>query len=179
MKRFVGKTLATFVVLSVSSAEAGPFPSWDQVINKPKRFQVLADFNNEAVLDKETGLVWEKSPSTALVADWDTFLTGAVNACYRKVVGGRMGWRLPKAEELYSLADPAQTAPALPPGHPFENVPTEPLSAPFWSATTLAENPNFVIVVQFHQPPDLSNSVKTGGFNFVWCVRGGHGYDAY
>ncbi len=42
-------------------------PSWEKKLpcvskdNCP-RFEVLADWNNEAVLDKETGLVWEKSP---------------------------------------------------------------------------------------------------------------------
>jgi len=100
MKNLVGRAVLTFVVFSMASAEARPLPTWDKVINKPSRFKVLAKFNAEAVLDKETGLVWEKSPSTALVADWGVFYTGAVHVCYRKAVGGRMGWRLPTAEEL-------------------------------------------------------------------------------
>src|SRR4026207_326071 len=41
-------------------------PSGDQKFAGPNRFKVLSDFNNEAVLDRETGLVWEKTPETAL-----------------------------------------------------------------------------------------------------------------
>ena len=67
--------IATSVVLSASAAQAqiisaGPYyatPSWDQTFpcaalaNCP-RFVVLSNFNNDAVLDRETGLVWERSP---------------------------------------------------------------------------------------------------------------------
>src|SRR5262247_1142304 len=45
----------------------GPYyatPSWDQSLLPSTRFIVLSNFNNEAVLDRETGLVWERSPST-------------------------------------------------------------------------------------------------------------------
>jgi hypothetical protein len=74
-------------------------PSWDTV--KPTasaRFKVLSAFNNEAVLDKETGLVWETQPS-ATTRTWTT----AMQVCMGKTVGGRMGWRSPSVEELTSL----------------------------------------------------------------------------
>ena len=38
-------------------------PSWDQTLSSYWRFVVLTNMNSEAVLDKETGLVWEQSPS--------------------------------------------------------------------------------------------------------------------
>ncbi|MGH7216047.1 MAG: hypothetical protein ACREIG_02295, partial [Nitrospiraceae bacterium] len=60
--------------------------SWDKVLPASQRFVVLAAFNNEAVLDKETGLVWEKSPQSAAVSSLNARL-----ACANKAVGGRKG----------------------------------------------------------------------------------------
>jgi hypothetical protein len=53
----------------VGFAEAAPpLPSWSQKLkceNNCPRFTVLKSWDNEAVLDKETGLVWEQSPDTS------------------------------------------------------------------------------------------------------------------
>lgn len=43
--------------------------SWSRIIPAAKRFVVLVEFNKEAVLDLETGLVWGKSPGAQLM-DW-------------------------------------------------------------------------------------------------------------
>jgi hypothetical protein len=48
-------------------------PSWDQKLQRDTqatcpRFVVLSNWNNEAVLDRETGLVWERSRSELLVS---------------------------------------------------------------------------------------------------------------
>lgn len=40
-----------------------PTPSWDQTLPASTRFTVLSNFAGAAVLDRNTGLVWEKSPS--------------------------------------------------------------------------------------------------------------------
>ena len=48
----------------VSTTAPGPYyatPSWDQKLTI-NRFVVLSNWNNEAVLDRETGIVWEQSP---------------------------------------------------------------------------------------------------------------------
>lgn len=39
-------------------------PSWDQTLPSATRFIVLSNFASAAVLDLETGLVWERPPST-------------------------------------------------------------------------------------------------------------------
>ena len=47
--------------LSVArDGRAAPLESWDDQINNATRFKVLPEFNNEAVLDKETELVWQR-----------------------------------------------------------------------------------------------------------------------
>ena len=92
--------------------------SWDRRINSAQqRFKVLTEFNSEAVLDRETGLVWERRPSTDGMA-WSM----ARLVCAQKAVGGRGGWRLPSFSELASFVDPSVTnpqVPRLPTGHPF------------------------------------------------------------
>ena len=60
-----------------AAAQNGPYyatPSWDQTLpcettsNCP-RFIVLANMNNEAVLDRNTGLVWQQNPFGGAL-DW-------------------------------------------------------------------------------------------------------------
>jgi len=99
--------------------------SWDRRIENA-RFHVLREFNDEAVLDRETGLVWERQPSTQTFA-WPN----ARLFCAQKAVGGRGGWRLPAFYELASLVVPAVHAgPQLPPCHHFLRV----HAANYWSA---------------------------------------------
>jgi len=72
--------------------------------------------DDDVVLDKETGLVWERSPATDRKS-----LGGAIVYSTTRVVSHRKGWRLPAIEELLSLVDPGASNPTLPPGHPFVN----------------------------------------------------------
>ena len=125
------------------------------------------DPSDDMVLDKETGFVWERSPSTSTFT-W----IFAQSACNVLTTGGRLGWRLPTLQELASLADPnATSAPFLPPGNPFSNV----QSGFYWSGTTYANNASFSWVVNFGlgnvNAADKSNPLS------VWCVRGGQGVD--
>ena len=102
----------------------GPYyalPSWDRKMAPANRFVVLTNWNSEAVLDKETGLMWEKSPS--VIGD-GVLWSAARSHCLGSTTGNRKGWRLPSIHELQSLIDPSVPSPApmLPPGHPFLNV---------------------------------------------------------
>jgi enamine deaminase RidA (YjgF/YER057c/UK114 family) len=137
---------------------------WDKAMPASQRFVVLAAFNNDAVLDKETGLVWEKSPQSAAVS-----LPNARLACANKAVGGRKGWRLPALPELASLVDPsvASPGPALPSGHPFAGV----QSANYWSASAHVDNPTLTWGVGFSNGAALG--VSKAFDQRVWCVRGG------
>ena len=101
MKRFHSMLIAIIaLVLFAPLAQAQPRP-WDQVITN-NRFRVLSDFNAAAVLDRETGLVWEQSPDGVIQQTW----FNAQSECNRKSVGGRRGWRLPTIQELAGLVDP-------------------------------------------------------------------------
>ena len=181
MKRLYFSLIAMIAFVGFAAlALADPGTRWDEKINGHHRFKVLRQFDGAAVLDKETGRVWEQSPST------DTFCwtasascpgTGlapdALSYCYQLQVGGRKGWRVPTIEELASLVDTSQgspTTPALPAGHPF-NV----LATPHWSATTNASDANRAWAVGF-ATGTVFNPLKTANRE-VWCVRGGQGID--
>ncbi len=143
---------------------------WDQALPAAQRFVILPAFNNEAVLDKNTGLVWEKSPAPTFTA-WSS----ALGACIRKTVGGLRGWRLPSVSELASLVDPTvgTSGPTLPPGHPFLNV-----QSFYWSASTWAADPVLAWYVRFGNG-SVENEFKTFAAGNHWCVRGGMNADQY
>ncbi|MGB9103494.1 MAG: DUF1566 domain-containing protein, partial [Terriglobales bacterium] len=124
---------------------------------------------DDVVLDKETGLVWERSPASDKQESWDA----AIVYSYSKSVAARKGWRLPAIEELLSLVDPNQSIPTLPAGHPFLNVQTDYF---YWSST-LGESflPTFAWGYDFGDG-GTSNCVKTARL-YVWLVRGGYGHD--
>jgi hypothetical protein len=161
-------SLATSPAQAAKPGETGPYyatPSWDQTLPAGTRFIVLSNMNNAAVLDKETGLVWQQSPSTDNI-DWYS----AQSQCNNLTVGNRLGWRLPTIQELASLVD-RSAVPTLPAGHPF-NV----LSSNYWSATTLATFDNDAWFVDFNLG-FLMTIMKSSTQSRVWCVRGGQGVD--
>lgn len=151
-----------------SGAEENNTLRWDQALPVSQRFVILPAFNSDAVLDKETGLVWEKSPQTTAVSSANVRMT-----CINKAVGGRKGWRLPSLPELASLVDPSVTSPGptLPPGHPFVAV----QSANYWSASANAENPSLTWGVGFGNGAVLGLSKAFD--QRAWCVRGGMNAD--
>ena len=143
---------------------------WDQALPVGQRFVILPAFNSDAVLDKETGLVWEKSPQTKAIG-----ASSARSGCVNKAVGGRKGWRLPSVSELASLVDPSMgpPGPTLPQGHPFQAV----QAANYWSGSAFAENPAQMWGVNFQNggAAGVSKSFEQR----VWCVRGGMSADLH
>jgi len=181
MKHRLLGTLGVIVLVMVAfgaipaeaATAAGPYyatPSWDQTLPANTRFIVLTNMNSEAVLDRETGLVWEKSPTAPpTVPNTFNWEDGQIH-CNRLTVGNRLGWRLPTVQELASLVDPTQANPALPTGHPFIVR-----SASYWSATTYAGNASVAWFVAFDL--GLVVGIDKSNVNYVWCVRGGQGVD--
>lgn len=180
MKYALSQTLGlvSFVLVTFATAPAGaqttangPYyatPSWDLQLPASTRFIVLANWNSEAVLDRETGLVWERAPEVSPIT-WDT----ARFRCLNKAVGGRKGWRLPSINELASLVDPTIAGSDLPTGHPFTDIQLN----TYWSATT-AVRTDFAWIVFFDGSGSLGTGDKSNEF-FYWCVRGGGVLDNY
>lgn len=141
---------------------------WDRKFPVEERFELLAAFSNEAVLDKETGLVWANNVHQEL-----PFWSEALNTCANSGLGGRRGWRLPSIHELASLMtiDSYYPEPALPPGHPF----TDAQAASYWSATRTVAGSVWFATFDF-------GGVSPGGTTssaYVWCVRGGNSTEVY
>lgn len=152
----------------------GPYyavPSWSQKLTT-NRFVVLANWNQEAVLDRETGLVWERSPDSAN-RNW----LAAQAHCLALAAGGRKGWRLPGIQELASLIEPAAVGPGpmLAAGHPFVDI--QPSSV-YWSSTDFTGSADVARVASFGSG-SLGVGAKFASAIFLaWCVRGGQGLAA-
>jgi hypothetical protein len=122
------------------------------------RFEcVLSD---TAVLDKETGLVWERQPGISTINNW----FGAMLVCESKLLGGldkRGGWHLPTIEELSTLVP-------FPTASPFDVSQTD----EYWSSTTDTFDSTKVLTRVFGTTDTLEKTRNTVGAR-IWCVRGG------
>jgi len=143
------------------------FPSWDKKLpcdtesNCP-RFEVV--LHGAAVLDNETGLVWEKSPSTSCYEMKDVIVH-----CADLDVGGRKGWHLPTVEQLASLVDTSvASSPKLPSGHPFMNVLSD---GSYYAEGAIVRFSDGIVVL--YTGPGCTDGCC--GTEHVWCVRGGQG----
>jgi hypothetical protein len=146
-------------------SQNGPYyatPSWDQQIPAAQRFIVLSNWGNNAVLDRETGLVWEQDPETG-GKPWDLAIKGC--RFLPNVIQTRIGWRLPSIEELSSLV---VSNGLLPQPNPFAGIGNSDI---FWSASTDETDSTQAWQYQMgtYSPTtaDKDNSAR------AWCVRGG------
>ena len=182
LRRFTSRIAAVALALCAyagTAAQAVDLRSWDQKIDSAsQRFVVLSSFNDQAVLDKETQLVWQRAPGTQNILYSD-----AVLRCGRAFLGSRAGWRLPTSAELMSLIDPSITNTqlvGLPPGHPFVSVRTI-AQGFYW---TMDPYPNLATArVVIAMVGRLGNPAGAGGWGgqyagntnpgaAAWCVRG-------
>lgn len=152
------------MMFAVTKAHALDLRSWDQKITQSsKRFVVLSTFGNEAVLDKETQLVWQRTPSESQFT-W----VGAVSYCGALAVSGRYAWRLPSAVEFMSLMDADSTSVVkLPDGHPFQGS----FASYFWSSSSYPDDPIYALWIN---PTNVffEGYLKTTNAPRAWCVRG-------
>lgn len=202
----VSLVTAVYLTLAMGTGQAqttanGPYyatPSWDQKLQcdtalSCPRFIVLSNWNSDAVLDRESGLVWQRMPIGPSSANSQT---DAVKACWGATTGGRAGWRLPRAEELMSLADPSNSAnSSLPPGNPFLGVFYGSLFVPgmglvpntdgaFWASDISPPGNSFAAIVDFQNArgagglvsvANVVSGLASAAISGVWCVRSGGG----
>jgi hypothetical protein len=150
-----------------NAQQNGPYyatPSWDQHIRRRERFILL--WSDAAVLDRETGLVWERSPGTRY-PEQSTTWTGALVGCRHTKAGDRAGWRLPSVEELGSVFDFSLDTNV---GTPFQGL----AGGQYWTATTSEDDPQaawvlFTGILGYGSGNFLKDQAVAG----AWCVRGG------
>jgi hypothetical protein len=144
----------------------------------------FSDNDDGTVTDRLTGLVWleDAGCNTFFSGDdtaanrrpWDDALTAAnsLSTGYCGLSDGSSAgdWRLPNVRETLSLIDYSQTGPALPSGHPFDNIQT--LNWGYWSSTTppSATHAAWVIYVASGGTQVV---VKIDPSGYVWAVRDG------
>jgi len=125
--------------------------------------------NDEAVLDLETGLVWEREPTTDANSQ---VRADAINVCRTKLVGGRFGWRLPSLKEMLTLiVTDAPNTDRLAPGHPF--VGGNGLRQKYWTTTPRlspsGDTTSWYQVDVFSG--SLTKPLPHSDFGEAWCVR--------
>ncbi len=157
---FVGNSATGGFAFQTYNSQVTTTPSWYQILSTVERFELV--MNNEAVLDRETGLVWQRNTIDTQYNWYDAQLF-----CYYTDIGGRKGWRLPTIDELATLIDPTESTPSLPDGHPFTNA----KSSHYWSSTTDAKLTEFALLANFSNG-NLINSLKTTS-HYMRAVRSG------
>lgn len=129
-------------------------------------------FGGSAVLDNETGLVWERGMNVSA----PTF-TQAIDNCHNfTIVSDRKGWRLPAAHELASLIDTTGTPYKLPAGHPFLNIEFVSVSELHWTSTSDPANAANALTVTFGTgtvAPHTKGGTPPDFMERVICVRSG------
>jgi hypothetical protein len=117
----------------------------------------LVSYDYDGVLDRETGLVWQRSQDSATIghADWQL----SALECMGMFTGDRSGWRLPTQAELSSLRGSSGD---LPSGNPF--LPAT-LNGIYWTST---EAGNEVTNLAYNS----TGRQDKAALNLVWCVRG-------
>ena len=151
-------------------------PSWDQFLLTSERFKLV--MFGLAVLDKATGLVWQRSPDS-IERRWvnDLDPPDARRHCLNLDIASVRGWRLPSIHELMTLSTSALPEPSdeprLPIGHPFQNVG----ATGYWSMTITVDNPTTAWLGNFAL--GVTGRHTTGFTARAWCVRGGGVLSSY
>jgi hypothetical protein len=121
----------------------------------------LAD-DKDTVKDHKTGLIWQQADDGVL-RDW----ADAKKYCKDLILGGHSDWRLPRVDELETIADFSRVSPAIDPV--FEGR-----SCNYWSSSTAVDSPDYAWVVGFSGGNVYAyNKTYSHDDDRVRCVRSG------
>ena len=117
-----------------------------------------------AILDRLTGLIWARNANLAGTLN----VADAISYCNDLTYAAYDDWRLPNVAEMLSIIDYGRYDPALPAGHPFQNV----VNNFYWTSSYAANVP-----ATMQWPVNLSRG-QSYGYNYnkttayyVWPVR--------
>jgi hypothetical protein len=135
----------------------------------------FVDNGDGTVTDKLNGLFWLKNASCFGASTWSQAISdcsGLASGACSFTDGSSPGeWRLPNIDELLSLIDRSQTAPALPSGTPFVDAQADAQASNYWSSTSSSSNTDSAWFVFFADGYSDFNPKATA--SYVWPVRGG------
>lgn len=123
--------------------------------------------DDQVVTDNLTGLVWSRDANLGeFPMTWSEALTYIAKMNHEQALGSA-DWRLPNRRELRSLISYQAKRPALPEGHPFNNV----VQAWYWTSTTAAINPAYAWYVHLEGARMFYG--RKDQYSLVWPVRKG------
>ena len=162
----MGKLLVVVTLLTVfvSGCVTLPPPSW--LPPSGSRFKLVLPETVEqslvymAVLDRQTGLIWQRTPNTTTLRTYEA----AVRAAAESYLGETPGWRLPTIDELMSLtARDGLGSTIIHPDFPWQKGPG---TISFWTQT----------VGPFQAPFDSNvfplNDANMQGYRWVVVIPG-------
>jgi hypothetical protein len=124
------------------------------------------------ITDNLTGLIWLKDANCFGQRTWNEALTDcnglASGSCGVTDSSSAGDWRLSNVKELFSLVDFENISPALPSGHPFNNVQSD----YYWSSTSIAGNVSEHAWAVWMVAGTAAYDNKPN-IHDVWPVRGG------
>ena len=128
------------------------------------RFKCVME--GEAVLDKQTGIIWTQNASHAnKKISWQE----AVEYCQNYELGRQKDWRLPTKEELIALLDTSRSHPALPEGHPFIDVRPDGKGSSYWTNTEFEGDDKYAWIISTSAGQVMESHKLMD--NSVWPVR--------
>jgi hypothetical protein len=194
-KTFVALLCLSFIVVSFVNVSAEPPPGKGKnkkayPIDIPQTGQIISsgdrddgelqtgiawpdprftDNEDGTVTDNLTGLIWLKDANCFGQRTWDDALTDcntlADGDCDLADSSSAGEWRLANVNELLSLMDYSQNAPALQVDHPFTDV----QAAHYWSSTASAGGSPWTL----YFGGGMGTSSTTNS-HYVWPVRDGN-----